>query len=163
MIYLIRKIFFNTFYILNGFRYQLQIPYYRFLGAKISKGVRFYGRVMIIGYPSNLSIGEQTSLNNGVIISCIDKVFIGKQCHISTNVMIHTAGLNEFDFKHNKKPIKIKNKVWLAAGVVVTQGSEISSNTIIAANSVVKGYISGNSLYAGSPCKFKRKLNKSKP
>lgn len=50
--------------------------------------------------------------------------------------------------------IRIDNNVFIGYGVIVLPGSQIGSNIIIGAGSVVRGKLNDNSIYAGIPAKF---------
>jgi acetyltransferase-like isoleucine patch superfamily enzyme len=58
-----------------------------------------------------------------------------------------------------KLPIKIGNNVWIGRSSLILPGVVIGDNVIIAAGSVVKGECLPNSLYAGNPAIFIKKLS----
>jgi ADP-heptose:LPS heptosyltransferase len=62
---------------------------------------------------ANLTIDDNSTLNEGVHINCRDKVRIGKGVRISTNVQIHTAKLiiDSYPRIHTKAPIIIEDNV----------------------------------------------------
>ncbi|WP_241898851.1 MULTISPECIES: DapH/DapD/GlmU-related protein [unclassified Erwinia] len=55
-------------------------------------------------------------------------------------------------------PIEIGENVWIGAGAVILPGVSIGENSIIAANSVVTSDVPANTLYAGTPAKFKKHI-----
>lgn len=57
------------------------------------------------------------------------------------------------------QPIKIGDRVWLGANVVVMKGVTIGKNSIIGMNSVVSKDIPENSVAVGSPAKVIRMLD----
>jgi maltose O-acetyltransferase len=58
--------------------------------------------------------------------------------------------------------IYIGENVWIASKATILRNVTIGDNAIIAASSVVRNCIvESNSLYAGIPAKFKKKLNSS--
>lgn len=57
------------------------------------------------------------------------------------------------------QPIRIGDRVWLGANVVVMKGVTIGNNSIIGMNSVITNDIPENSVAVGSPAKVIRKLN----
>jgi acetyltransferase-like isoleucine patch superfamily enzyme len=57
-------------------------------------------------------------------------------------------------------PISIGENVWIGANTCILKGAKIGNHCIIASNSVVtKGIFEDNSLVAGNPAKFIKKLN----
>jgi acetyltransferase-like isoleucine patch superfamily enzyme len=56
--------------------------------------------------------------------------------------------------------IIIGNNVWIGRGCIIFPGTVIEDGVIIGANSVVKGHLQAYSLFAGSPAKFLKVLNK---
>jgi len=139
---------------------KMRIFHLKLLGAKIGSDVKSYGRFTVMN-ASNLTIGDNSTLNEGVHINCRDKVNIGKWVRISTNVQIHTGKLiiNSFPRVHTKAPIIIEDNVWIASGVVISAGVQIGKNSIIGANSVVIRDVEPNCFYAGNPAKKIRKLS----
>jgi acetyltransferase-like isoleucine patch superfamily enzyme len=135
-------------------RSALWLGWQRASGAKIGKGVKVFGRVVVVGRPANLTIGDGTTLNEGVILELRDTVRIGSGCHISSGTKIHTGYLTrdrDGMLVHEAKPIVIGDNVWLATSVVVGAGTNIASSVTVAANSVVLGPLSEPGLYAGAP------------
>ncbi len=54
-------------------------------------------------------------------------------------------------------PVNIGNNVWIGRGCLILPGTVIEEGVVIAANSVVKGTLSSNSIYGGNPAKFIKK------
>lgn len=99
---------------------------------------------------ATLILKKGTSINNGTVITCRDKIVIGNDVLIGPNVMI-------FDHDHNYKTKNVKNEfltdsiiiednVWIGANSIILKGTHIGKNSVIAAGSVIKGEISENSL-----------------
>ena len=53
----------------------------------------------------------------------------------------------------NQKPVCIGNNVFIGDGSIILGGTIINDNVIIGARSVVSGYLEGDAVYAGVPCK----------
>jgi maltose O-acetyltransferase len=125
----------------------------------IGQNVKAYGRFIVIN-SSNLAIGNNSTLNEGVHINCRDKVTIGKGVRISTNVQIHTGKLiiDSYPRVHIKAPITIEDNVWIASGTIISAGVTIGKNSVVGSNSVVLNDIEENSFYAGNPAKKIRGL-----
>jgi virginiamycin A acetyltransferase len=122
---------------------------------------------------SRLSIGRYTSFNgpNTDIYAAVNNVSIGSFCSIARNVSIQ-----EYNHYHNrlttynifkniflvnqeldydsKGSIVIENDVWIGSHCVITSGAHISNGAVIAANSVVTGYIPPYAIVGGTPAKI---------
>ncbi len=149
--YIYKKIYNKYFFILN----KLRILHLKMLGAKLGKNIKSYGRFTVIN-ASNLEIGDDSTINEGVHINCRDKVIIGKNVRISTNVQIHTGKLiyNTSPRVHSQEPIIIKDNVWIASSSILLAGITVGENSIISAASVVTKDIPSNCLVAGVPAKL---------
>lgn len=133
--------------------------------CKIINGIRLMGHAPI-------SIDRYTSLNgpNTDIRALINPVSIGAFCSIARGVNIQEFNHNYTSlstyhihlniFKEDRKKdvnskgaIEIGNDVWIGAQCVILSGSRIGDGAIVAANSVVSGYIPPYSIVGGSPAK----------
>lgn len=139
-----------------------------------------------IHYPSNVSIGDNVFIHNNVSIgSEIKDSFL----HISSSVQInygvaidYTGGMiigeNTLIAEHSRlyshshglnphsepKPIEksIGSNCWLGARCIILEGcSQIASDSIIGAGSIVTKDIDIKGLYLGVPARFKRMLPES--
>lgn len=140
-------------------RGQLSVRILRILGSKISGNVTFQAPVTVLGSPSNLRIGTGTVCNEFSVLNCRQQVEIGEDCHLSSGVKVMSLALDDSRQNHKASPIRIGDRVWLAAGVVVGPGVKICSDVIVGANSVVTRDIDSPGLYAGAPAKFVRNLS----
>ena len=140
-----------------------QFPVFR----TIPKGNIIIGKNVTIGYRitfdvSNtgmLSIGNQTTLTQDIIISSNQNVEIGNNVLIAEYVSIRdsdhgtkkTSNINTQEL--TSIPIQIKDDVWIGAGVRLLKGSLINKGCVIAANSVVltKNKTLENTIYGGTP------------
>lgn len=132
--------------------------------------LRLYGPDITI--TGNVEIGRYTSLNgpNFDIFCSLNKVKIGSFCSIARNVSIqehshHTDRISTYYINKNvlgeniekditsKGDIVIENDVWIGAHCVVLSGAHISTGAIVAANSVVTGFVPPYAIVGGSPAK----------
>lgn len=143
------------------------------LKGKISlgTGVKVLGGVYISG---QVEIEKFTSINgpNTDIYAKINRVKIGSFCSIARNVSIQefnhrtdtltTYFINKNIFKEgsftkeisSKGDIIIGNDVWVGAHSVILSGANISDGVVIAANSVVSGYIPPYAIVGGIPARI---------
>jgi len=97
-----------------------------------------------------LEIGDRVYFNRGCMISCHQKVTIGKGSIFGPGVKIfdndHVITREGLDLsKHKTGEITIGEGTWVASDVVILRGTHIGSNCLIGAGTVVKGIIPDNS------------------
>jgi acetyltransferase-like isoleucine patch superfamily enzyme len=105
---------------------------------------------------SNVIIGKHVGIFEKTIINPSEKITIGDNVGIGSEVMIwtHGAWLDVMQgFPADFGPVKIGNDVWLPARSIVLPNVEIGDNTVIGIGSIVNKDIPAGSLAAGSPCK----------
>jgi len=125
----------------------LRVKALRWCGFSIGKQV-YIGPELII-----TSEGEK---NNGMI-EIGDRVAFGPRV---TLVLASNANWSKLNYKIEPvlSFIKIGNDSWLGAGVIVLPGITIGESTIIGAGSVVTKDVPANSIYAGVPARFIKKI-----
>jgi acetyltransferase-like isoleucine patch superfamily enzyme len=128
----------NTFYHVNMFR-----PVKFLLDSSIA----------------TISIGRQSRIH-GTLLHAKKSIQIGEGCLIAANCQIfdnngHSLSLRSPEERLIKadipKEVIIEDFVWLGTGVIVLPGTHIGKGTIVSANSVCKGVLKPNSIYAGNP------------
>ncbi len=161
----------------------LRAKYYSFfitIGNKCSlqknRGIKRRKKSIILG--NNVHIFRNTEICGGNDYPLIigNNVFINQRCLVRKNVIIGDnvsigQGVSLITDSHeigdsNKragKPIfpqiKINNGVWIGANSTILGGVTIGEGCIIGAGSVVNKDCEPNSLYAGVPAKFIKKLD----
>lgn len=142
-------------------RSDLYILFLKIMGANIGKGVKIYGKIYIIGYYQNLSIGNNTTLNHGVVLNLSDKLNIGNNVRISTYTTFHTGKLIlniPGEQSHVTSSINVEDNVWIASSSIINAGVKIGANSVIGANSFINKNIEPYTMYAGSPAKLIRRI-----
>lgn len=126
-------------------------------------------------YGQHISVGDNVIINiNCTFVDC-NKIEIGNNVLIASNVQIYTAthstnvnerlvdnwdSNSEFPyFRTFSQPIKIENNVWIGGGVIILPGVTIGENSVIGAGSIVTKSIPANSVAVGNPCKVIRKTD----
>tara|TARA_B100002019_G_scaffold281407_1_gene285422 strand:- start:14210 stop:14671 length:462 start_codon:yes stop_codon:yes gene_type:complete len=144
---LLKKILINQYYF---FKNLLLI----FKGASIGRGVKIYGKI-IVKYPKNLIIGDNCTLNDGVLLNCKGGIVIGDNCRISSNAQFYSTGLtiDKFPRIHHSSRITLENNVWIGSNSVITQGVRIGQKSTLGALSLANKNIEPYSFYAGTPAK----------
>lgn len=140
------------------------------IGTNVSVGLPF-----ICDYGRNIYIGNNVSVNmNCTFVDC-NKITIGDNVLIASNVQLYTAThpvelserltpdwnpeSEEYFCRTYALPITIGNNCWLGGGVIVLPGVTIGDGSVIGAGSVVTKNIPENSLAVGNPCRVIRKIN----
>jgi acetyltransferase-like isoleucine patch superfamily enzyme len=131
----------------------------RIRGVSFGSNLRIHGPVTVLN-GRRITIGNDVSLNHGVILQARDNLTIGNHVTISSLARLHTSGLtlDQIPRTHTKGPIVIEDDVWIASGVVIGPGVTIGKNSIIGANSVVTKTVPSNAMYGGVPAKLIRRL-----
>ena len=141
------------------------------IGSNVSVGQPF-----ICDYGCNISIGNNVSINmNCTFVDC-NKIEIGDNVLIASNVQLYTAThpvefaerltpdwnpeTGEYFCRTYALPIKIGDGCWLGGGVIVLPGVTIGRGTVIGAGSVVTKDIPENTVAVGNPCRVIRKINR---
>ena len=99
---------------------------------------------------STLHIGDHVFMNDNCNINCANKISIGSYTKIAPNVSIN-------DHDHNYKGIGDENlikgeviigkNVWIGSNSVILRGTIIEDNAVVAAGSIVKGYVAKDSVF----------------
>ena len=157
----------STDFITKG---QLLTELFANIGRNVTVDTPFY-----CDYGRHISIGHNVIINiNCTFVDC-NKIEIGNNVLIASNVQIYTAthpvatydrlveNYNETDgspfFCTYSLPVKIEDNVWIGGGVIILPGVTIGKNAVIGAGSVVTRSIPKDSVAFGNPCKVVRKNN----
>lgn len=132
----------------------------------VDSGSNIYiGRFVTIKNFEKLKLGSNVSIHECCYIDAFGGIDIGSDVSIAHNssLISFEHGFNDTDkaIKYNSInpiPIKIASDVWIGCGVRILAGSDISSRSVIAAGSVVKGKLLSNTIYAGVPAKPKKSI-----
>jgi acetyltransferase-like isoleucine patch superfamily enzyme len=139
----------------------LRIWRLRLLGCVVGKKVRSFGRFLVVGSFQKLVIGNDVTLNEGVILNCAESLVIGNRCRISSHAQIQTSFLDSSvkPLRHVSRPVILGCDVWIASGAVISAGVRIGDRSVIGASSVVLHDVPADVLCAGNPAKIIRKID----
>lgn len=134
--------------------------WYRAAGMQIGHGTNIAGPFDIrIDTVSKVSIGPNTYMNSSTRFGCQDDLItIGADCLIGPRVSFETGGHNlHHDEQHGRgfftKPIVVKDRVWIGAGVIVLQGVTIGEGAVVAAGAVVHHDVEAYTVVGGLPAR----------
>ena len=143
------------------------------IGANVNIDTPFH-----CDYGRHIFIGNNVIINiNCTFVDC-NKIEIGNNVLIASNVQIYTAthstDTNERlvanwnpnselpYFRAYALPVKIEDNVWIGGGVIILPGVTIGKNSVIGAGSVVTKSIPENCVAVGNPCRVIRKTNEKR-
>lgn len=99
----------------------------------------------------SIEIGNNVRIGSGCVIHDTD--------HHSFNPKIRTGKDKSADVANaKKKPVIIKDNVFIGARCLILKGVTIGENSIVGAGSVVTKDIPDNEIWAGNPAKFIKQL-----
>jgi acetyltransferase-like isoleucine patch superfamily enzyme len=125
----------------------------------IGKDIQFYDACKIeLSHTSNLQIGNRVLFSYGVVLCCRNKITIGSNVQIGEYTSIrdathnykgeHTIIMNNDDLVGE---VEIGNNVWIGRNCLIGPGSVIEDGVVVGANSIVKGHLEKDCIYAGVP------------
>ncbi|QHQ63258.1 sugar O-acetyltransferase [Anaerocolumna sedimenticola] len=129
----------------------------------------------ICDYGCNIYLGSNVSINmNCTFVDC-NKITIGNNVLIASNVQIYTAAhpveLNErltpdwspesgeYFCRTYALPVTVGDGCWIGGGVIILPGINIGKGSVIGAGSVVTRDIPENCVAVGNPCRVIRRIN----
>ena len=114
-------------------------------------------------FGKNIHLGRNVFINAGCKFQDQGGIYIGDNALIGHNVVMAT--LNHEENPESRAnliaaPIRIGNKVWIGSNATILPGVTIGDGAIIAAGAVVTKDVEEESIVAGVPAKFIRKVKK---
>nr|WP_219820453.1 sugar O-acetyltransferase [Pseudoclavibacter sp. RFBA6] len=119
---------------------------------------------LYVDYGSNITIGDGTFVNVGLVALDVTPITIGAHCQIGPNVQLLTP-THPLDPEPRREgfeagaPITLGDNVWLGGGVIVCPGVTIGENTVVGAGAVVTKDLPPNVVAVGNPARVIRTLD----
>ena len=127
-------------------------------------------------YGKHIFIGDKVIINMNCTFVDNNRIDIGSNVLIASNVQIYTAThsirVNERmvqDWSEGQEicrtyalPVKIEDGVWIGGGVIILPGVTIGRNSVIGAGSVVTRSIPENCVAVGNPCRVIKQIDNGK-
>lgn len=135
--------------------------FYRLAGVRIGDrsaihtGTKFYN-------PENIVIGDGTIIGEGAVLDGRDKLVIGNNVDIATDVMIYNAqhDIESPNFSAESYPVTIDDYVFIGPRAIILPGVKIGKGAVVAAGAVVTKDVNELEIVGGIPAKVigERKL-----
>lgn len=139
------KIAYKIIFVMKMFKYTITYGKSFTYGKAFSFRKRF---TVNINDGGKLVIGNHVFFNNDCSINCKDEIVIGDYCIFGENVRIydHNHRFSNYvkpiiEQGYTLKSVYIGENCWIGSNVVILPGSNIQSNSIIGAGSVISGEI----------------------
>lgn len=125
-------------------------------------------------YGKHIFIGDKVIINMNCTFVDNNRIDIGNNVLIASNVQIYTAthstNVNERMVQKDEPeicrtialPVKIEDGAWIGGGAIILPGVTIGKNSVIGAGSVVTRSIPANCVAVGNPCRVIKKINDNK-
>lgn len=124
-------------------------------------------------YGKHIFIGNKVIINMNCTFVDNNRIDIGSNVLIASNVQIYTAThsirVNERmvqDWSEGQEicrtyalPVKIEDGVWIGGGVIILPGVTIGRNSVIGAGSVVTRSIPESCVAVGNPCRVIKQID----
>lgn len=140
----------------------LRVKWFKLRGLNAGRNLKIWGKLIIEGKAENITIGNNCSINNFVMLEAGEKITIGDDVAISAFVQIHTSGadlsVKPLPSCHFRQPVVIGSNVWIGSGAIIVSGVTIGDDIVIAANSTVTKNMESGWVYGGTPAKPIKKL-----
>lgn len=116
---------------------------------------------------AKLVIGDNVMVSGASIVAACS-ITIGNNVTVGTGVCIWDTNFHPMDAEIRaktpndnvkNKEIYIGDNVFIGGRAIILKGVSIGENSIVGAGSVVSSNIESNSIYAGNPAKFIRKID----
>jgi acetyltransferase-like isoleucine patch superfamily enzyme len=153
----------------------------RDLGIGRNVELVLYGE-LVLGRNVMLSDGCALQVSSGARLVLGDRVFVGRHSVIRADELVEIGAdtiIAEHctirDQNHHlipeermremstiTSPVRVREKVWIGAGVRILKGAQIGEGAVIAANAVVTGEIPTRVVAAGIPARAFRSVNEAK-
>lgn len=143
----------------NRLRGMLYSPFFKRCGRRFA-----LASGCVINSAWNMEIGDDVYIAHNCWINAAGGLTIGNSCILSPGVVIATTAHARENGqvslrKSNLAPVAIGDGTWIASMSVVTRGVTIGSGAVIGAGSVVIRSVQSNTLNAGNPLKFIKRLS----
>ncbi len=132
----------------------IRLFFYRLFGLRIGWGSTIHTNARFYNI-SNIKIGKDTIIGEGVVLDGRDKLIIGDHVDFASEVMVYNAEHDVKDpkFKATTEPVVIEDYVFIGPRAIILPGVTIKKGAIIAAGAVVNKDVKEGILVGGVPAR----------
>lgn len=137
------------------------IKYEKYSGQKINFIPQGNFNLTLLGNLKKFKIHRTSHLKSDTLIECTGGVKIGKYLHTGRGLTIFSTNHNynskssiPYDKVLIKKPVVIKDFVWIGANVTIVPGVEIGEGVVIGSGAVVTKNVPDFAVIGGNPAKI---------
>lgn len=132
----------------------LRIMLYKMDGVKIGKGSHIHMGTQFF-YTKNISIGHGTIIGQNAFLDGRDKLSIGDNVDIASDVMIYNSehDIHSEDFKPILGPVEIGDYCFIGPRAIILPGVKIGKGAVVAAGAVVTKNVQEFEIVGGVPAK----------
>ncbi len=126
----------------------------RLFGARVGRGAHVYPST-VITLPWNLTLGEQASLGEGVLVYDLGPVSVGDRATVSLRAHL-CAGTHDprrADMPLVKAPIVVGDDAWIGADAFVGPGVSVGAGAVVGARAVAVKDVPPWTIVAGNPAR----------
>lgn len=142
---------------------QIAALFSELIGEPVPDGFRLFPP-FTADFGRNIHLDENVFINSGCRFQDQGGIWIGRGALIGHNVIITTLN-HDFDPGNRQtmhpKPVVLGENVWIGAGAVVVPGITVGDGAVIGAGSVVTRDVEANTIVAGSPARFIRRVTEA--
>lgn len=130
----------NIFYVMSGIKMGKHSTFHM--------GARFFN-------PAKISIGEGTIIGDHAFLDGREKIVIGNQVDIASQVMIYNSehNLSDNTFKAIEEPVTIEDYCFIGPRVIIMPGVKIGRGAVVAGGAVVTKDVPDLAIVGGVPAK----------
>lgn len=135
----------------------------RCFGARVGRRVHIYPSVRVV-IPWNLSIGDDSSIGDEVLVYNLGPVTIGRRATVSHRAHL-CAGSHDYcdpSLPLLRLPISIGDDAWVCAQSLVGPGVVIGDGAVVGAGAVAMKDVAPWSVVAGNPAQLLKRREMSK-
>jgi acetyltransferase-like isoleucine patch superfamily enzyme len=130
------------------------------IGSEIDKSTAIFAP-FFTNFGRYISIGKNVFINHACTFLDMGGITIGDNVLIGPKVNLvsenHPVDPSQRKFLIGK-PIVIKNNAWIGAAATILAGVTVGENSIVGAGSIVTKDVPDNTIVAGNPAKFLRRI-----
>ncbi|MDO8639001.1 MAG: acyltransferase [Candidatus Daviesbacteria bacterium] len=126
--------------------------FYHLAGIKLGRNSYIHTGAQFF-YPQNITIGEGTIIGQAVFLDGRDKLSIGDNVDIASDVMIYNSehDINSEDFMPTIAPVVILDHVFIGPRVIILPGVTIGRGAVVGAGAVVTKDVGDFKIVGGVP------------